>query len=166
MTALPETTEKKLGLVIDLDTCVGCHACVINCKEWNTSNYGAPLADTRLALLFAPQRWDRIVLMLQQSETQHRGTMCLVALRHWLCEHDVAPATLQAAVQSAGIDDVPRDSFTDSALKLTTVDAQTVIYSIGPDGQDDDGQVEWAGDTPSGKGDLSFRLHSRKPKSR
>ncbi|MCA8868789.1 MAG: 4Fe-4S dicluster domain-containing protein [Rhodobacteraceae bacterium] len=45
MTALPQTTEKKLGLVIDLDTCVGCHACVINCKEWNTSNYGAPLSD-------------------------------------------------------------------------------------------------------------------------
>lgn len=45
MTALPAATAKKLGLVIDLDTCVGCHACVINCKEWNTSNYGAPLAD-------------------------------------------------------------------------------------------------------------------------
>ena len=45
MTALPGTTERKLGLVIDLDTCVGCHACVINCKEWNTSNYGAPLSD-------------------------------------------------------------------------------------------------------------------------
>ncbi|MBC6441888.1 MAG: 4Fe-4S dicluster domain-containing protein [Rhodobacteraceae bacterium] len=45
MTMLPATTEKKLGLVIDLDICVGCHACVINCKEWNTSNYGAPLSD-------------------------------------------------------------------------------------------------------------------------
>jgi Fe-S-cluster-containing dehydrogenase component len=45
MTALPQSTEKKLGLVIDLDTCVGCHACVISCKEWNTSNYGAPLSD-------------------------------------------------------------------------------------------------------------------------
>jgi Fe-S-cluster-containing dehydrogenase component len=45
MTTLPETTLKKLGLVIDLDTCVGCHACVVNCKEWNTSNYGAPLSD-------------------------------------------------------------------------------------------------------------------------
>lgn len=45
MTALPQTTTRKLGLVIDLDTCVGCHACVVNCKEWNTSNYGAPLAD-------------------------------------------------------------------------------------------------------------------------
>ena len=45
MTQLPETTEKKLGLVIDLDTCVGCQACVVNCKEWNTGGYGAPLSD-------------------------------------------------------------------------------------------------------------------------
>jgi Fe-S-cluster-containing dehydrogenase component len=45
MTALPPTTARKLGLVIDLDTCVGCHACVISCKEWNTQGYGAPLAD-------------------------------------------------------------------------------------------------------------------------
>ena len=46
MTLLPETTQKKLGLVIDLDICVGCHACVVNCKEWNTGGYGAPLSDT------------------------------------------------------------------------------------------------------------------------
>ncbi len=46
MTMLPaQPSAKKLGLVIDLDTCVGCHACVISCKEWNTSAYGAPLSD-------------------------------------------------------------------------------------------------------------------------
>jgi Fe-S-cluster-containing dehydrogenase component len=45
MTSLPRHTEKKLGLVIDLDICVGCHACVVACKEWNTGGYGAPLAD-------------------------------------------------------------------------------------------------------------------------
>ncbi len=45
MTDLPAPSEVKLGLVIDLDTCVGCHACVVSCKEWNTSQYGAPLAD-------------------------------------------------------------------------------------------------------------------------
>lgn len=45
MTSLPKTTGKKLGLVIDLDTCVGCHACVVNCKEWNTSGYGTALSD-------------------------------------------------------------------------------------------------------------------------
>ncbi len=45
MTSLPKTTEKKLGLVIDLDICVGCHACAVACKEWNTGAYGAPLSD-------------------------------------------------------------------------------------------------------------------------
>ncbi|MFW5655931.1 MAG: 4Fe-4S dicluster domain-containing protein, partial [Roseicyclus sp.] len=45
MTGLPASTEKKLGLVIDLDTCVGCHACVTSCKEWNTGGWSAPLSD-------------------------------------------------------------------------------------------------------------------------
>lgn len=46
MTSLPKTTERRLGLVIDLDVCVGCQACVVNCKAWNSGGYGAPLADT------------------------------------------------------------------------------------------------------------------------
>jgi sulfite dehydrogenase (quinone) subunit SoeB len=45
MTQLPPPSTIKLGLVIDLDTCVGCHACVVSCKGWNTENYGAPLSD-------------------------------------------------------------------------------------------------------------------------
>ena len=48
MTSLPSPDKRsqvKLGLVIDLDTCVGCHACVVSCKEWNTSGLGAPLSD-------------------------------------------------------------------------------------------------------------------------
>ena len=46
MTSLPTTTPpKQLGLVIDLDTCVGCHACAVNCKEWNTGGHMAPLTD-------------------------------------------------------------------------------------------------------------------------
>ena len=46
MTMLPpENAGKKLGLVIDLDTCVGCHACAVNCKEWNTGGHSAPLPD-------------------------------------------------------------------------------------------------------------------------
>tara|TARA_Y100001970_G_scaffold28312_1_gene34616 strand:- start:2010 stop:2750 length:741 start_codon:yes stop_codon:yes gene_type:complete len=45
MTSLPTKQNKKLGLVIDLDICVGCHACAVNCKEWNTSGHSAPLHD-------------------------------------------------------------------------------------------------------------------------
>ena len=47
MTSLPEPRpgQKKLGLVIDLDICVGCHACATACKEWNTGGHMAPLPD-------------------------------------------------------------------------------------------------------------------------
>ncbi len=46
MTSLPEEQSKtRLGLVIDLDICVGCHACAVNCKEWNSSGYHAPMTD-------------------------------------------------------------------------------------------------------------------------
>ncbi|WP_173931583.1 4Fe-4S dicluster domain-containing protein [Chelativorans sp. Marseille-P2723] len=45
MTSYPAHTDKQLGLVIDLDACVGCHACVTSCKEWNTGGHMAPLTD-------------------------------------------------------------------------------------------------------------------------
>ncbi|MGO4781742.1 ferredoxin, partial [Lysobacter sp. 2RAB21] len=28
--------------MIDLDTCVGCHACAVSCKEWNAGGFAAP----------------------------------------------------------------------------------------------------------------------------
>ncbi|HZD24726.1 MAG TPA: 4Fe-4S dicluster domain-containing protein, partial [Alphaproteobacteria bacterium] len=46
MTSLPASPpDKRLGLLIDLDVCVGCHACAVNCKEWNTGGHPAPLSD-------------------------------------------------------------------------------------------------------------------------
>jgi sulfite dehydrogenase (quinone) subunit SoeB len=35
----------QLALVIDLNVCVGCHACVTNCKQWNTSGAAGALVD-------------------------------------------------------------------------------------------------------------------------
>ena len=35
---------RRMGLVIDLDICVGCHACAVNCKDWNTGGEMAPPA--------------------------------------------------------------------------------------------------------------------------
>jgi Fe-S-cluster-containing dehydrogenase component len=46
MTSLPANpAPKQLGLVIDLDICVGCHACAVNCKEWNSGGHMAPMTD-------------------------------------------------------------------------------------------------------------------------
>jgi len=35
----------QLALVIDLNVCVGCHACVTSCKQWNTSGAAGHLSD-------------------------------------------------------------------------------------------------------------------------
>ena len=40
-----ETLARQLALVIDLNVCVGCNACVTSCKEWNTSGSAGPLSD-------------------------------------------------------------------------------------------------------------------------
>ena len=45
MTCLPAKVDKTLGLVIDLDTCVGCQACVTACKGWNDQGQAGPLSD-------------------------------------------------------------------------------------------------------------------------
>ncbi len=45
MTSLPPPATRKLGLVIDLDTCVGCHACAVACKQWNDGGWAGPLPD-------------------------------------------------------------------------------------------------------------------------
>lgn len=37
--------SKQLALVIDLNKCVGCHACAVNCKSWNTSGKFGPLTE-------------------------------------------------------------------------------------------------------------------------
>lgn len=42
---LPPPSPKKLGLVIDLDICVGCHACAVACKQWNDGGQFGPLPD-------------------------------------------------------------------------------------------------------------------------
>lgn len=41
------TLAKQLALVIDLNVCVGCHACVTSCKQWNASGSAGPLLDDR-----------------------------------------------------------------------------------------------------------------------
>ena len=35
----------RLGLLIDMDMCVGCHACAVACKSWNTGGTTGPLTD-------------------------------------------------------------------------------------------------------------------------
>ena len=71
MTSLPRWTDKKLGLVIDLDICVGCHACAVNCKEWNTGGHMAPLTDLNPYGKGQDGVWFNATLATEMSENSH-----------------------------------------------------------------------------------------------
>jgi len=48
MTTTPEEPEgKRLGIVTDLDSCIGCQVCAVHCKDWNTDGHLSDLSDRR-----------------------------------------------------------------------------------------------------------------------
>ncbi len=88
MTSIPQPGAKQLGLVIDLDTCVGCHACAVNCKEWNTSGQTAPLTD------FQPYQSGQDGVWLNRIHTYEAGTGTESRTVHFprSCLHCAEPA--------------------------------------------------------------------------
>ena len=96
-------------------------------------------------------------MTIHRSEARLRGTQCLVALRRWQLQHADAPPDLETLVKTAGMPRVPMDPYADRPLRMGTVEGKPVIYSVGPDGQDDKAQVEW-NIHPSKPGDFIFRL--------
>ena len=60
--------KKQLALVIDLNVCVGCHACVTSCKEWNTSGLAGPLSD------YLPYGKEPLGTFLNRVQTFEVGT--------------------------------------------------------------------------------------------
>jgi Fe-S-cluster-containing dehydrogenase component len=75
MTELPPPAAKKLGLVIDLDTCVGCHACATNCKQWNTGGHLGPLPDFNAYSAGAEGVWFNRVHSYEAGEGEQGRTV-------------------------------------------------------------------------------------------
>ncbi len=65
---MSDTIAKQLALVIDLNTCVGCHACVTSCKEWNTSGWAGSMSDTN------PYDKDPSGVFFNRVQTYEAGT--------------------------------------------------------------------------------------------
>jgi hypothetical protein len=101
---------------------------------------------------------DALFGAVDRQRAFHRGSQCLIALRRWQLEHNSQPTDLESVVKPAGMTGVPIDPFSDAPLKMTAVNGETVIYSVGPDGQDDRAMVEWDPKVDPKKGDIVFRL--------
>jgi len=67
----------QLALVIDLNVCVGCSACVTSCKEWNTSGEAGPLSDSN------PYGKDPSGTFFNRVQTFEVGTFPLTEVVHF-----------------------------------------------------------------------------------
>ena len=114
-----------------------------------------PLRDTKVALFVEPY-CEPVFETLLRADAILRGTKCLIALRLWQLDHSDPATDLDAIVQAAGMSEVPTDPYADQPMRMTTVDERPVIYSIGPDGKDDQALVEWDLNTGNPTGDLLF----------
>ncbi len=64
--------------------------------------------------------------------------LCLAAAMKWQRDHDGAPPeTLAQALDNVGVKEIPVDPFSGGPLKMTVRDNRVVVYSVGPDGDDD-----------------------------
>ena len=80
----------------------------------------------------------------------------MVALRRWQLLQREQPLDLQQIVREAGMNVVPRDPYGHGPLKMTNLDGDVVVYSIGVDGKDDRALADWKWGTQPG--DYIFRL--------
>lgn len=107
------------------------------------------------------------------------SALALAALRRWYCSNSVAPTDLLSVCKAAGLTEVPRDPYGNGPLKLIAfstdsppiqyqpirpsdkpekfVAGECVIYSVGPDGNDDRALLD-VGFNPRAKGDWSVTL--------
>jgi hypothetical protein len=97
-----------------------------------------------------------VPLAITRAEAIRGGYLCLAAVRRWELTHWFSTSSLESACKEAGLDSVPIDPFSGNPMQLTKIKGKPVVYSVGPDGKDDGGLVEWTGsDSP---GDIVFRV--------
>jgi hypothetical protein len=84
------------------------------------------------------------------------GVECLTAVRRYALRHGSLPENLEVATREAGLKAVPTDPYSGGPMHYKVIDGKPVVYSVGSDGKDDGGTVDWEyGKKP---GDFIFRI--------
>ena len=92
-----------------------------------------------------------------------RMVRCLVAIRRWQLTDAAPPSDLEAVVRAAGMDAVPADPFGDGPIRMAWIAGEPVVYSVGSDGRDDGGRIDWNNGEQTG--DFVLRLNPVPPQN-
>jgi hypothetical protein len=92
--------------------------------------------------------------------------LCMAAVRKWQLDHDGRnPADLGVALAAASVKRPPVDPHSGRGLKIQVGD-KVLIYSVGPDGKDDQAkrQIDYWVTSSEEKGDIVFELSPLRPR--
>jgi len=93
-----------------------------------------------------------------RSVANHRAATALVAATRQRLESGTVPETFDELADQL-VPPASRDPFTvDQPLVMKRTDDALVVYSVGPDGEDDGGPVAPAADKVEGNDDVGLRL--------
>ncbi len=74
----------------------------------------------------------------RKSTLRTNAYLCLAAAIKWQRDHEgSSPENLIDALRGIGISEIPVEPYSGAPLKMTVIDDRVVIYSVGPDGDDD-----------------------------
>jgi hypothetical protein len=91
-------------------------------------------------------------------DTTLNSLHCVLAIRRWELEHTEPPPDLLTAVRRLGLAFVPIDPFDGGPLRVSFINEEAMIYSVGPDGVDDAGRKVVDSTDSEAKGDIVFRI--------
>ena len=128
-------------------------------REKTKASVGKSTAGIPILSLFLAPAFNAVAEADRRSHTQVAGLQLLLALRKYELTHRHLPVDLDAAAAQTVLKSVPRDPYGSGPMRLVVVDGKPVVYSIGKDGKDDGGLVDYKMGTQDG--DYLFVLQLR-----
>ena len=71
----------------------------------------------------------------------HEAAKTILAILRWRLEKDQYPATLAELVAAGFLTELPMDPYSDKPLVYKNTGDDFILYSVGPNFADDDGEV-------------------------
>jgi len=83
----------------------------------------------------------RVSDITYRGKMGHQSTLTVLALKRWRLEKGTYPQTLDELVAGGFLKELPMDPYSDKPLVYKKTDDNFILYSLGPNFKDDNGEV-------------------------
>jgi hypothetical protein len=83
----------------------------------------------------------RVSELAYRGRMQHEATLTILAMKRWRLRNDDYPASLNELIDAGLLEDLPADPYSDKSLVYRRTGEGFILYSVGPNFKDDDGEV-------------------------